>query len=150
MCVSSSKFCLPPAKLYREQLYQKRKLINKKTIALFIAICLTVLCCAWPDFHPEKHLGLKYTWQLDVVLHSGYYLLFTLLLRFLFLKKTNVFIFFSLLLVFSLCLELIQAWIPKRSLTLLDVGSNAIGVIFGMFLFRFLKRNFNKSKILNT
>lgn len=119
---------------------------KKKTIIPLIAISLTVLFCAWPDFHPEKYLGLKYSWQLDMLLHSGYYLLFTLLVGFLYGKKINSFLFFSLLFTFSLLLELIQNWIPKRSLTLLDVVSNAIGVIFGIVLFEFFGRVIYKNK----
>lgn len=115
-------------------------MIHKKTIIPLIAISLTVLFCAWPDFHPEKYLGLKYSWQLDMLLHSGYYLLFTLLVGFLYGKKINSFLFFGVFFTFSLLLELIQNWIPKRSLTLLDVVSNAIGVVFGISLFQFTKR----------
>lgn len=121
-------------------------MIHKKTIIPLIAISLTVLFCAWPDFHPEKYLGLKYSWQLDMLMHSGYYFLFTLLLGFLYGKKINSFLFFGVLFTFSLLLELIQAWVPKRSVTVLDVLSNVVGIIFGIVLLGYYETIIRKAE----
>lgn len=106
---------------------------------LFFAIALTIVLSTLPDFHPEKYAGLAYTWQLDMLIHSGYYFLLTLLLRYFVFRQTNILLFAGILFFFSLVLEVLQAWIPKRSLTLLDMLSNFIGIIFGVVLFRFFE-----------
>jgi glycopeptide antibiotics resistance protein len=97
----------------------------------FVAACAligTVLINELPNFHAEKYLGVGYSWQLDVVIHAGYFFALTVLFRFAVFKKTIIFLFFSILFFFSLILELLQAWIPKRSATVLDMFSNAIGI----------------------
>lgn len=100
-------------------------LTNYKIVA---ATAVTILFFTFPNFHPEKYLGVGYSWQLDVAIHAGYFFALTVLFRFTVFKKTNIFLFFSILFFFSLILELLQAWIPKRSATVLDMFSNAIGI----------------------
>ncbi|MBC7696714.1 MAG: VanZ family protein [Burkholderiales bacterium] len=101
-----------------------------------IAIALTIVLSTLPNFHPETYLGLAYTWQLDMLIHGSYYLLLTLLLRYFVFKQTNIFLFAGILFLCSLVLEVLQAYIPKRSLTVLDMLSNFMGIVLGVVLFR--------------
>lgn len=71
---------------------------------------------------------MTYSWQLDMAMHSSYFCVVTLLLRFTYFKETQSLTFFSLLFIVAVTLELLQAWIPKRSSTVLDVVSNSIGI----------------------
>ena len=101
-----------------------------------VAVALTILLSTLPDFHPENYLGLSYSWQLDMLIHGSYYFLLTILLRYFVFKQSSVFFFGSALFFFSVVLELIQLWIPKRSLTLLDLLSNATGIFLGLVLLK--------------
>lgn len=111
-------------------------LLNYKFI---IAIALTIVLSTLPNFHPETYLGLPYTWQLDMLIHSGYYVLLTLLLRYFVFKQTNLFLFAGILFLCSLVLEVLQAYIPKRSLTLLDMLSNFIGIVSGVIFLYYIE-----------
>ena len=111
-------------------------LLNYKFI---IAIALTIVLSTLPNFHPEAYLGLPYTWQLDMLIHGGYYVLLTLLLRYFVFKQTNLFLFASILFLCSLVLELLQAYIPKRSLTLLDMLSNFMGIVSGVIFLYYVE-----------
>ena len=31
--------------------------------------------CLWPDFHPEQKVLQQYYWQVDMLIHGGYYFL---------------------------------------------------------------------------
>jgi VanZ family protein len=104
-----------------------------------MAIALTILLSTLPNFHPETYLGLSYTWQLDMLIHGGYYFLLTLLLRYFVFKQSSIFFFVNALFFFSVVLELLQLWIPKRSLTLLDLLSNFIGIISGVIFLYFVQ-----------
>lgn len=104
-----------------------------------IAIALTIVLSTLPNFHPETYLGLRYSWQLDMLIHGSYYLLLTLLLRYFVFKHTNVFLFASILFFCSIVLEVLQAWIPKRSLTLLDMLSNFIGIISAIVFLHYIE-----------
>lgn len=111
-------------------------LLNYKFI---IAIALTIVLSTLPNFHPETYLGLPYTWQLDMLIHGGYYVLLTLLLRYFVFKQTNLFLFAGILFLCSLVLEVLQAYIPKRSLTLLDMLSNFIGIVSGVIFLYYIE-----------
>lgn len=113
-------------------------LLNYKFI---IAIALTIVLSTLPNFHPESYLGLGYTWQLDMLIHGGYYFLLTLLLRYFVFKHSSVFLFGGILFLCSIVLEVLQAWIPKRSLTVLDMLSNFIGIVLGIVLLKIFEKN---------
>ncbi len=101
----------------------------------FVVACVligTILINELPNFHPEKYLGLRYSWQLDMIMHGGYFFVLTILLRMTVFTNTNGIALFSILFFSSLGLELLQTWIPKRSSTSLDVVSNGIGIGLGM------------------
>lgn len=102
-----------------------------------IIIC-TILVNELPNFHPEKYLGLTYTWQLDMIMHSGYFFMLTILLRMTVFTNTNGIALFGILFLSSICLELLQTWIPKRSSTVLDGVSNSIGIFVAIV---FVKNN---------
>lgn len=119
-------------------------LLNYKFI---IAIALTIVLSTLPNFHPETYLGLPYTWQLDMLIHGGYYVLLTLLLRYFVFKQTNLFLFAGILFLCSLVLEVLQAYIPKRSLTLLDMLSNFMGIVLGIVLFRIFEIQMTKKQL---
>lgn len=104
-----------------------------------IAIALTIVLSTLPNFHPETYLGLPYTWQLDMLIHGGYYVLLTLLLRYFVFKQTNLFLFAGILFLCSLVLEVLQAYIPKRSLTLLDMLSNFMGIVSGVIFLYYVE-----------
>lgn len=102
----------------------------------FVVACVligTILINELPNFHPEKYLGLTYSWQLDMIMHGGYFFMLTVLLRMTIFSKTNGIALFSILFLSSIGLELLQTWMPKRSSTVLDVVSNGIGIFVGIF-----------------
>ena len=119
---------------------KKQALTLLTNYKFIIAITLTIVLSTLPNFHPETYMGLAYTWQLDMLIHGGYYLLLTLLLRYFVFKQTNLFLFACILFLYSLVLELLQAYIPKRSLTVLDMLSNFIGVSLAWTLILIVKR----------
>ena len=79
---------------------------------------------------------MTYSWQLDMAMHSSYFCIVTLLLRFTYFKETHALTFFSLLFIAAVTLELLQAWIPKRSSTLLDIMSNGLGIVLGIAVYK--------------
>jgi VanZ family protein len=101
----------------------------------FVVACFligTILINELPNFHPEKYLGLTYSWQLDMIMHGGYFFMLTILLRMRVFTNTNGIALFSILFLSSIGLELLQTWMPKRSSTVLDVVSNGIGIFVGI------------------
>ena len=74
-----------------------------------------------------------------MIMHGGYFCMLTILLRITVFTKINGIALFSILFLSSLGLELLQTWIPKRSSTTLDVVSNCIGILFGLFLIEKIK-----------
>ena len=127
---------------------KKQALTLLTNYKFIIAITLTIVLSTLPNFHPETYMGLAYTWQLDMLIHGGYYLLLTLLLRYFVFKQTNLFLFAGILFLFSLVLEVLQAHIPNRSLTLLDMLSNFMGIVLGIVLFRMFELYISKKNTL--
>ena len=118
----------------------------------FVVVCAligTILINELPNFHPEKYLGLRYSWQLDMIMHGGYFFMLTILLRMTVFTNTNPIVLFSILFLSSLGLELLQNWIPKRSSTDLDVVSNGIGILVGIAMFKIAKNVREKYKYNN-
>ncbi|HWZ22137.1 MAG TPA: hypothetical protein VNW06_05755 [Cytophagaceae bacterium] len=122
--------------------------INYKIIV--IVFVLSCLFCGWPDFHPEEYLGLSYHWALDMLFHSSYYFVITLVLCWLFFQHIKPLFLYTLLLSFSFVLEVVQLGIPGRTFTLLDLTSNLLGITTGFLLFIFfgyLKSLQNKKEL---
>ena len=118
---------------------KKQALTLLTNYKFIIAITLTIVLSTLPNFHPETYMGLAYTWQLDMLIHGGYYLLLTLLLRYFVFKQTNLFLFAGILFLCSLVLEVLQAYILKRSLTLLDMLSNFMGIVLGVIFLYYVE-----------
>lgn len=92
---------------------------------------------------------MTYSWQLDMAMHSSYFCVVTLILRFTYFKETHALIFFTLLFIAAVVLELLQTWIPKRSFTLLDIMSNCIGIVLGIAVYK-IAIKFRKKHKLNS
>jgi len=98
-------------------------------VFLFVVILIaTGIFCEWPDFHPQQYLGAEYHWGLDMVFHGGYYFVITILLYIFFCKGRNKAVFWISVLLFSYLFEIMQGFVPGRSLTLLDMVSNTLGI----------------------
>lgn len=109
--------------------------LNTKQSLILIGLGLiTLLFCLWPNFHIEKYLGLKYSWQIDLLTHSLYYLCFSLFVFNWLFSKSNRSILLFYCFLFSLCVEVLQTWIPNRSVSILDVLSNTLGILSGFIL----------------
>ncbi len=113
------------------------------------ALIGTILINELPNFHPEKYLGLTYSWQLDMIMHGGYFCMLTIFLRMTVFAKTNGIALFSILFLASLGLELLQTWIPKRSSTVFDVVSNSIGIVLGIAMSVLIINIKRKAKLFN-
>lgn len=98
-------------------------------IVLFIVLLvITGLFCEWPNFHPEHYFGAEYHWWLDMIFHGGYYFVITLLLYIVFSKGRNKFVFWLAVFLSSVLFEAGQSFVPGRSVSLLDVTSNFLGI----------------------
>lgn len=96
---------------------------------LFVALLiLTSVFCEWPNFHPEHFLGASYHWWLDMIFHGGYYFVITILLYIIFCKGRYTFLFWMAVLFSSYLFEALQSFVPGRSVSLLDMTSNFLGV----------------------
>lgn len=127
----------------------KAKIDKRWWFVVACALIGTILINELPNFHPEKYLGLTYSWQLDMMMHGGYFCMLTILLRFTLFANTNGVALFSILFLSSLGLELLQTWIPKRSSTVLDVMSNGIGIFVALsicLLANFIRRKHKRIK----
>jgi len=109
-----------------------------KWLALFSAILLTIALCLWPNFHPEQAVLKQYYWQTDVLIHGGYYLFLTLFILFLNFKGKFLTVFI-LIGALSVSLEMLQSFIPKRGVSLMDVGSNFLGIGIGLVAMKLIK-----------
>jgi len=119
----------------------------KLIVALLI---FTLVVCLMPNLHPENWIGVKdYLWQLDVVIHGSYYFILSLIIFYLLCKeKISTFLIMIILFVFSSMIEFLQIFIPKRSVDMLDISSNLIGVFFGFIVFKIRETIVgNKNKI---
>lgn len=115
-----------------------------KKILFVVLLLLTGMCCEWPDFHPEHFLGSGYHWWLDMIFHGGYYFVITLLLYVLFCGTRSpgrqIAVFYIAILLSSYTFEALQAFVPGRSVSVLDLTSNLLGIslatILGIFFYR--------------
>lgn len=81
-----------------------------------------------PDFHPERYYSNGYHEWLDVVQHSGYFFAFTMGVLWVFPSSRRFIPFYFIIIGVSVILEIAQLWIPKRSFSLMDIGSNILGI----------------------
>src|SRR5262245_40389377 len=103
------------------------EVIGKKLFFVVLLI-VTGFFCEWPDFHPEHFLKADYHWWLDMIFHGGYYFVITILLYVVFCRGRQVGIFWVVVLLSSYLFEALQAFVPGRTASLLDMTSNLIGI----------------------
>ncbi|HUP12424.1 MAG TPA: VanZ family protein [Niastella sp.] len=102
---------------------------NVGKLFLFIAVLIiTSIFCEWPNFHPEHYFGGEYHWWLDMVFHGGYYFVITILLYIFFCKGRYKGVFWIAVLLFSYLFEMLQGLVPGRTVSLLDMTSNFLGI----------------------
>jgi len=94
---------------------------------LTITLIATMALCLWPDFHPEQRMFHQYYWQVDVLIHGGYYFVVCILMLLLRFKPKPIYIGIALF-VFSFFLELLQNFSSQRSVSPLDILSNFVGI----------------------
>lgn len=99
-----------------------------KIILFIVLLVVTGLFCEWPNFHPEHYFGANYHWWLDMVFHGGYYFVITLLLYIVFCKGRYKGLFWIAVLLSSYLFEIGQSFVPGRSVSLLDMTSNFLGI----------------------
>jgi VanZ family protein len=99
-----------------------------RVILFIVLLAITGLFCEWPNFHPEHYFGADYHWWLDMIFHGGYYFAITILLFIVFCKGRNKLVFWLAVFLSSLLFEIGQSFVPGRSVSLLDVTSNFLGI----------------------
>jgi VanZ family protein len=111
-----------------------------KTILFVVILIATGLFCEWPNFHPEHYFGANYHWWLDMIFHGGYYFVITILLYIIFCKGRYKGIFWTAVLLSSCLFEILQSFIPGRSVSLLDITSNFLGISLATLICSLLYR----------
>jgi VanZ family protein len=99
-----------------------------KVILFAVLLVVTGAFCEWPNFHPEHFMGANYHWWLDMIFHGGYYFVITILLYIFFCKGRYKFLFWLAVLLSSYLFEALQSFVPGRTVSLLDMTSNFLGV----------------------
>jgi VanZ family protein len=98
-------------------------------ITLFVVLLImTGLFCEWPNFHPEHYFSAHYHWWLDMIFHGGYYFVITIFLYIIFCKGRYKGIFWIAVLLSSYLFEIGQSFVPGRSVSLIDMTSNFLGI----------------------
>lgn len=99
-----------------------------KTLLFVGLLIVTGIFCEWPNFHPESYFGAGYHWWLDMIFHGGYYFVITIFLYILFCKGRYKGVFWIAVLLSSYLFEILQSFVPGRSVSLLDMTSNFLGI----------------------
>jgi VanZ family protein len=79
-------------------------------------------------------MGANYHWWLDMIFHGGYYFVITILLYIFFCKGRYKFLFWLAVLLSSYLFEALQSFVPGRTVSLLDMTSNFLGVSLATLL----------------
>ena len=87
-----------------------------KYLILAITIIATVAMCLWPDFHPEQKVLQQYYWQVDMLIHGGYYFVVCMLILLLRFKIKPTYIGLALF-VFSILLHRLLRLLRYASVT---------------------------------
>lgn len=99
-----------------------------RVIFFITLLIVTGLFCEWPNFHPEHYFGANYHWWLDMIFHGGYYFVITIFLFIVFCKGRYKFVFWLAVLLSSYFFEILQSFVPGRTVSLLDLTSNTLGI----------------------
>jgi VanZ family protein len=112
-----------------------------KYIYLIAVLLITIALYLWPDFHPDKVLGRTHFWWMDMIVHGGYFFATTVALLLAQLNYKPVYIGFLFFLL-SMLLELLQYFSYNRSVDIVDVGCNFLGIALavGVYLLATKKR----------
>lgn len=108
-----------------------------------IVLIATILMCLWPDFHPERKVVHGYYWQVDMLIHGGYYFVACLIILSLRLSSKPLYLSVGLFLL-SVMLEILQYYSHGRSVSVMDIGSNFLGITLATGLFLVLR---NRSQV---
>lgn len=111
-----------------------------KMILFVLLLIVTGVFCEWPNFHPEHFMGAEYHWWLDMIFHGGYYFVITVLLYIIFCKGRYKFLFWIAVLLSSYLFEAIQSFVPGRTVSLLDMTSNFLGISLATLICSFFYR----------
>lgn len=114
-----------------------------KRLLLILILLFTAAVCLWPDLHPEKVVVDHYYWQVDMLVHGGYYFLVCLAVLLLGFRKKIIFTSIYLF-GFSVLLELLQYFSYNRSVTILDIIDNLIGILSALLVFWLSRRTINR------
>ena len=110
-----------------------------KYIFLVFILIITIALYLWPDFHPEKLIVKEHHWYIDLIMHGGYF--FTAMFALLNLRiKQTVFLQGLTFFLISVALELLQYFSYNRSVDIVDVGCNFVGIIGALGLYLFIER----------
>ncbi|MDD3320468.1 MAG: VanZ family protein [Paludibacter sp.] len=110
---------------------QNKKL---KYISIAIILLITAALYLWPDFHPEKVVVSDHKWYYDLIVHGGYFFIATLALLMTRLKFKAIFIGLSFFFL-SIILELLQYFSYNRSVDIVDIGCNFVGIFLAVGVF---------------
>jgi VanZ family protein len=105
-----------------------------KYIYLIAVLLITIALYLWPDFHPDKVMGDTHFWWMDMVTHGGYFFGATLALLLAKLNYKPVYIGFLFFLL-SMLLELLQYFSYNRSMDIVDVGCNFLGIALAVSVY---------------
>jgi VanZ family protein len=105
-----------------------------KLILFAVLLVVTGVFCEWPNFHPEHFMGANYHWWLDMIFHGGYYFVITILLYIFFCKGRYKLLFWLAVLLSSYLFEALQSFVPGRTVSILDMTSNFLGVSLATLL----------------
>lgn len=139
--------------------YKRKKLPNnkkesKRSARIITGLSvLTIALTSWPRFHLEKSLNMDYKIWFDMLQHGGYYFVLGVVVFQLFPRKRYYELILFILLFGSLILEILQLWIPGRDFTLLDIGSNYLGITLSFLLnllIKYIRKNRERSIRLKT
>lgn len=119
----------------------------KRYFIIGLAALLTLVLYLWPDLHLDKYILDGYSWQWDIIEHSSYFFCLTLFCRYFKIIKSKDWIFFIILFSISTFLEILQSFIPFRTLSLMDLSSNSIGIIAGLLVYNIFSRLQKNSRL---
>ena len=112
--------------------------LRLRYIVLILVLSITATLLLWPNFHPEQVVLKHYYWQADVLIHTGYFFILTLLIASLKLPIKPLVLFFGLGL-FSIALELLQHFSSMRGVSLMDAVDNVVGITAALIVYQRLK-----------
>jgi VanZ family protein len=99
-----------------------------RTSLLIIVSSITLFFCLWPNFHSEAMFGWHYHLWVDMMMHSSYFFMASMVILKLVGEKHKL-AAFVLMLELAALLEFIQLVIPGRSFSVTDLASNFFGVL---------------------